>query len=117
VILAYLELLVEKFAEVTPKLHGLTFGTPEYTEGLKMLDAALAHHYAHNRHHPEHWANGLDDMNLIDIIEMFCDWFAASKRHADGNMQTSIEKNAKRFEMSSQLRHIFENTLELFDGH
>lgn len=31
-------------------------------------------------------------MNLIDIVEMFCDWKAASERQLDGNLLKSIEK-------------------------
>jgi hypothetical protein len=34
---------------------------------------ALKHHYENNRHHPEHFKNNIDDMNLIDLIEMLCD--------------------------------------------
>jgi len=46
---------VELFTEMTPILSGLTFGTPEYEESKAKLGPALEHHYAKNRHHPEHW--------------------------------------------------------------
>ena len=49
-------------------------------------------------------------MNLLDLIEMFCDWSASSQRHHDGNIRKSIEVNADRFGMSPQLTRIFENT-------
>ena len=55
-------------------------------------------------------------MNLVDIVEMFCDWKAATERHHDGNLHKSIEKNAVRFEMNAQLVKIFENTADLFDA-
>lgn len=105
---------VEGFASANlPSLNGMTYGTPEYDDAKKkILGAALAHHYARNRHHPEHFKNGIEDMNLLDLIEMFYDWKAASERHDDGNIRTSIEKNAERFKMSPQLRRIFENTIE-----
>lgn len=46
----------EMFAEVTHKLAGLTYGSPEYQECLnEMLGKALGHHYSHNRHHPEYF--------------------------------------------------------------
>lgn len=41
------------FERETPKLRGLTYGSPEYIEGVKKLGVALEHHYANNRHHPE----------------------------------------------------------------
>ena len=46
---------VELFTEMTPLLANLTLGTPEYEESKAKLGPALEHHYAKNRHHPEHW--------------------------------------------------------------
>lgn len=106
---------VEIFTEVTPKLAGLTYGSDEYKESIKQLGPAIEHHYAHYRHHPEHFEHGIEDMNLVDIVEMFCDWKAASMRHNDGNLLKSIEINAKRFGYDDQLKHIFLNTAKLFD--
>jgi hypothetical protein len=99
-----------------PTLSGLTFGTPEYEEAKKkVLGKALAHHYAHNRHHPEFFRNGIEDMNLLDLVEMFLDWKAASERHHDGNIRKSIEIQAAKHNFSPQLRKIFENTIEIID--
>ncbi len=102
------------FTEYTKNLHGSTYGSPEYQQLLKDgLKDTLDHHYANNRHHPEHYKNGIEDMNLIDIIELLLDWKAASERHNNGNIRKSIEINAKRFNMSPQLVTIFENTADL----
>ena len=106
---------VELFTEWTPKLATSTYGSPEYEGFRKAMGPALSHHYAKNRHHPEHFPEGVEGMNLIDVIEMFCDWYAATKRHHDGNLRSSIVKNADRFRMSPQLVKIMENTVELFD--
>lgn len=101
---------VELFTEYTPLLAGTTYGSPEYEELRKKMKPALDHHYAHNRHHPEHHKKGVDDMTLVDLVEMFADWKAASERHHDGNILKSIEKNADRFGLSPQLVRILENT-------
>jgi predicted metal-dependent phosphoesterase TrpH len=106
---------VEAFTEKTKELAGLTYGTPEYFQSKKEIDQAIQHHYANNPHHPEHYKNGINDMNLLDVLEMFCDWKAASERHNDGNLRKSIEVNANRFNMSPQLVQIFENTVDLVD--
>jgi len=107
---------VELFTEYTPKLANSTYGSEEYNGFKEAMKPALEHHYANNRHHPEHFKNGVDDMNLIDMIEMICDWKAASERHNDGNIRKSIELNANRFNMSPQLVKLFENTADfLFD--
>lgn len=94
----------------------ITYNSDEYKAGLKELESALAHHYANNRHHPQHFKNGVNGMNLVDLFEMFCDWKASSELHNDGNLRMSIEENANRFGMSPQLVQIFENSVDLFNG-
>lgn len=105
----------EMFEEFTPKLAETTYGSPEYEAFRKALGPALAHHYANNSHHPEHFKNGIEDMTLLDVLEMFADWKASSERHNDGNILKSIEMNADRFKMSPQLCCILENTAKMFD--
>lgn len=107
---------VEMFTEFTPKLATSTYGSPEYESFRKAMGPALDHHYANNDHHPEHFKDGIDDMNLMQLVEMLCDWKASSTRHNDGNIRRSIEINANRFGMSPQLVRILENTAALFDG-
>jgi len=104
---------VEIFAEYGPKLKNTTYGTEEYKTYLKEMGVALAHHYEQNRHHPEHFPNGVDDMNILDIIEMFCDWIAAGERHKDGSIEKSIEINKDRFNLSPQLVRILQNTIRM----
>lgn len=101
----------ELFDEYTPKLKSVTYGSKEYKDFLEALKPALEHHYSNHRHHPEHFENGVDDMNLIDLIEMLMDWKAASERHNDGNIRKSLELNAKRFKMNTKLIKILENTV------
>lgn len=135
----------EIFDEYTPKLKGTTYGSIEYRKYLKEMQFALDHHYKNNRHHPEHFSyyecNGcfkrfsdimpnycdvcgysqfqkrtdISQMNLIDIIEMLCDWKAATLRHADGDMHKSIKINKDRFEISEQLTQILHNTVGLIE--
>ncbi len=102
---------VSVFTEYTPKLRGSTYGSEEYKAMLAEMQPALDHHYAHNRHHPEFFENGIEGMNLFDLIEMFIDWNAAVKRHADGDIYKSIELNTDRFGLSNQLVQIFINTI------
>lgn len=102
---------VDTFVEYTPKLATSTYGSDEYKQFLKDMKPALDHHYAHNRHHPEFFPNGVEGMNLFDLLEMFVDWYAATKRHNDGNIHRSIEINAERFGLSPQLVAILKNTV------
>ncbi len=105
----------EIFGEYTPLLAQTKYGTPEYDELLKKVKPATDNHYAKNRHHPQHWPNGVDDMTLVDLVEMLCDWKAATSRNKDGNIRTSIDINTERFKMSPQLQKIMHNTVrEMF---
>jgi hypothetical protein len=113
----------EIFDEYTPKLKGSTYGSDEYKKFLKEMKVALDHHYKENRHHPEHFqeeadatfrASPINCMNLMDIVEMLCDWKAATMRHANGDIYKSLEINKERFGISDQLLYIMKNTVELF---
>lgn len=102
---------IEIFAEYTPKLKTCTYGSDEYNGYLKEMGVALQHHYENNRHHPEHFKNGIRGMNLMDLTEMLCDWMAATLRHDDGDILKSIEYNQGRFNYSDELKQIFLNTV------
>ena len=99
------------FNEYTDRLKASTYGSPEYEEFRRLMKPALDHHYANNRHHPEYYPKGVLDMTLIDVIEMLADWKAASMRHDNGNILTSIEHNQKRFGYGDELKQILLNTV------
>lgn len=100
------------FDLITPKLRELTYDSPEYKSSLAEMGEALEHHYQVNDHHPEHFENGIADMDLIQVMEMLCDWKAATLRHADGDLRKSIEQNADRFGYFEEMRALLLNTAE-----
>jgi hypothetical protein len=100
------------FIKGTPKLKGLSYGSDEYKKSLEELKPGMEHHYKNNRHHPEHFENGIKGMNLVDLIELICDWKAASLRHSDGDIRKSLETNGKRFNFSEDLKQILGNTVD-----
>lgn len=102
---------IEIFTEWTPRLATSTYDSAEYRAMLAAIKPALDHHYASNRHHPEWHANGIRGMDLMDLLEMICDWCAAAKRHNDGNVMRSIEVNKDRFSYSEELAQILRNTV------
>lgn len=99
------------YAIFTSRLEGVTYGSKEYRTCLREMGPALQHHYRHNRHHPEFHKDGIRGMDLFDLIEMLCDWKAATLRHLDGNMERSLKINAKRFQMPPALVRLLVNTL------
>jgi hypothetical protein len=104
----------ELFDKYTPLLKETTYGSDEYKKHLKEMGKALEHHYENNRHHPEHFELGISGMTLVDLVEMLCDWKAASERHGDGNFLKSLELNRDRFDISNQLYFILFNTAREF---
>lgn len=105
----------EAYDEYTPLLAGLTYGSEEYRAILRQMKPAIQHHYECNSHHPEHHAEGIAGMNLLDLVEMFCDWKAASLRHKDGDFRTSLDINRERFGISDQLFAILVNSVGLVE--
>lgn len=103
------------FDSMTQKLKDTEYGSEEYRATLREFKPVIDHHYANNRHHPEHWPGGIFDMSLLDLVEMLCDWKAASERMKDGgSVGRSIVLNKRRFKIDNQLESILWNTaLEL----
>jgi hypothetical protein len=106
----------EVFDEFTPKLRDSTYGSEEYQGYLEAMGEALKHHYKHNQHHPEYHPEGIRGMSLVDVLEMLCDWLAATKRHRDGDIRRSIEQNAARFGYGDELKRMLLNTLPLLES-
>ena len=102
---------IKGYSQTLPKLKGTTYGSDEYKELLSELKPILEHHYSHNRHHPEFYKNGVNDMALIDVVEMFIDWQVSCRKHADGDLTKSLSVNQKRFELSDQLTQIMRNSI------
>ncbi len=83
------------------------YGTIQYDNAKNCFREARLVHYKNNTHHPEHYPNGIDGMNLFDIIEMYFDWLASCEKIG---MQKSITINKRHYNMSDQLTNIFLNT-------
>jgi hypothetical protein len=103
---------VEVFDEYTPKLKDSTYGSDEYKSFLKGMGVGLKHHYAVNDHHPEHFEDGIHEMNLVQLIELLADWKAATMRHADGDLDRSISQNADRFGYDDTVEALLRRTAQ-----
>lgn len=99
------------FDVLTFKLATLVYGSDEYRAALEEGKPTIAHHYTVNTHHPEHYPNGIAGMSLLDLVEMVCDWKAASERTKQGSIAQSLGYNKERFQIDDQLAAILENTV------
>lgn len=122
-----------------PSLDKYEYMSKEERSALEALQDSLKHHYAVNSHHPEHFITyacgacfkeypkgtykcpecgydvweqqeGVLGMSLLDLIEMVCDWKAASEMSPNGSFKGSIEYSKERFKLSPELMRIIENT-------
>ncbi len=107
------------FDIATPKLAELEYGSEEYKQSLKDLGPALEHHFVENDHHPEHFENGVNGTSLLALIEMVCDWRAASERVKQRTddpekmktFESGLDFNFVRFGIEPQLAAIIKNTV------
>jgi Family of unknown function (DUF5662) len=99
----------------TPRLKETVYGSDEYRATLREIKPAVQHHYQENTHHPEHYEDGVNGMSLLDLIEMLCDWKAASLRTKDGDLMGSLAHNIDRFGIGSQLADVLRNTIRELD--
>ena len=105
------ELEFDTFVSTRPKFKKANYGTPEYQECIELAKPGVDHHYANNRHHTGFHKNGIDDMTLIDVIEMICDWKAAARRSPDKNLEDTLEYAFNKYEIGEQLARMILNTL------
>lgn len=101
----------EIFGKHFSELKNTEYGSKEYEELLEKVKPAIDHHYANNRHHPQFHENGVNDMDLIDLLEMLMDWIASSSRNKNGNIRKSLKVNKEKYGISDQLITILENTV------
>lgn len=105
----------EVYDRLTPLKRKTQYGSTEYKRIMDEMGDIPGYHYAHNRHHPEHFAGGINEMSLMDIIEMLCDWKAASEDYSNGNLAASIQLNIERFGISEQMGRVLSNTARDLD--
>ena len=83
----------------------LKYGSEEYEQAIASIkphiDKAVKLHYERNSHHPEHHAN-VEEIPLLDVIEMVCDWYSASQTYSS-NKKDTFEESIKRFNNSIEV--------------
>ena len=109
----YLPSEAKGFIKVIHKLEGSTYGSDEYRESLRSIKPSIDLHYKRNHHHPEHFKlEGIEGMNLVDVIEMWCDWKAAVRRHKNGDIEKSLMQNKDRFSMNELFEILFNQHID-----
>lgn len=102
------------FTTSMERLAFVEFGSSGYQQALADMRPALVHHYANNRHHPEHFEQGVAGMTLVDLLEMYCDWLASSLRTKGGDIYGSFKITKERFGLTDDLIEVLTNTHERY---
>jgi len=101
---------LDRMEYITKTYGNAPYGSYEYKSRLKTLKGFTEHHYRSNSHHPEHYANGIEEMSLLDIVEMLQDWKAASERNGDSAIM--LTACVRRFHIVPQLENILKAECE-----
>ena len=87
------------------------YGSKEYFDKMNRWKIFFDHHYKNNKHHPEHFRDNIDGMNLVDLIELFCDIQSyVVEPHVDKALDI-FNNYDKRFHIDEQLLQILKNTM------
>lgn len=98
------------FDAITPELRRHEYGTPEYKTAAEKARAHVVN--PANDHHPECHADGIHGMHLGQLLELCCDWIAASRRNPNGDVITSLAINADRFGYGPEFEGILRRTIQ-----
>lgn len=88
------------------------YGTKEYHEKMERYKHLFEMHWKNNRHHPEYFEYNLDDMDLIDVIEMLCDWLSYKDKLSYTEASNLVNQQCLRYGFSEELRDLILNTLK-----
>ena len=102
----------DAFVSTRDKFKRANYGSKEYQECVDIVKPAVDHHYQNNRHHTGFHEYGINDMTLIDIIEMICDWQAAARRSPDKELKDTLDYAYKKYEIGEQFGRIIKNTFK-----
>lgn len=99
---------LERMQEVIDREGPAPFGSEEYSRRTDMLGPMIEHHRKNNSHHPEFYQNGIEGMDLFDLVEMFFDWKAASERGKEAAM--NLDFACEKYGVQPMLKSILLNT-------
>ena len=87
------------------------YGSEEYKDKIKRYSSLFNMHYEKNPHHPEHFPNGIQDMTLVDLIEMLCDWISYKDDIRVTEAIEIVNQQSNRFGYSDEIKNLLINTL------
>lgn len=95
------------FSRINATARQHPYGSEEYKVSLRAEKSTVERHTRSNSHHPEFheahlesWAvphvEGVDTMGWLDVIEMVCDWWAASQTYGTTPWKEVLARQRER---------------------
>lgn len=78
------------------------------------VEKSLQRHRQSNRHHPEAHSNP-NDMSLLDLVEMVCDWTAVAQQIGESSALAWARANIKRWPFSAASQEKVFNIIDELD--
>lgn len=89
------------YSQVVGLARKYKYNSKEYNKLMSKINPYLLEHYKKNDHHPQ--GRKINNMGIYALIEMVCDWKAATKRSRIRNIDDSFIQNKKKFNINKQL--------------
>lgn len=94
------------FVEINRVAREHPYGSEEYKASIKDNNT-ISLHYSRNTHHPEyHPKGGINQMGLLDLIEMICDWKAASETYGQVSFEEAVNISIDRFKPNGYKEYV-----------
>lgn len=90
----------EGFTKINMVARENEYGSDEYYAALRAVEPnPIPLHYSRNDHHPEYHKK-ISDMEFPELVEMVCDWHAASIAYGKTSFQASLTASFDRWPFS-----------------
>lgn len=107
----------EGFVRINKTARNCEYGSEEYENTMvkeKGEDGCITKHFSRNRHHVE-FHDSAHDMTFIDIIEMVCDWWAASKTYGTNTLQKKLPELKEQGDFSEPQLWLIDEVVEMLN--
>lgn len=89
------------------------WGKEEIPDAVKeKLKESIDLHHTNNDHHPEYFPSGMEDMDLIQLLELSVDWKSAMIRHGNYDIEENVRVGQQKFGYPDFFAKILCNTLK-----
>jgi hypothetical protein len=104
--------IFEVYEQYNSKLRNEKYDSPEFLKYAKIMRPAVQLHTSKNRHHFYDKSNQIknEEVDLIDLIEVLCDWIGATERNPNIDFKEALEYNFEKYNIPKEWRIIMLNT-------